>query len=345
MPNTPPINVRPYRYPPKQKDIIEGMVKELMDSWVIRASQSPFSSPIVMVKKKDVFFKLDLRSGYHQIKMKEDDICKTAFRTHEGHYEFLVMPFGLTNAPLTFQSLMNIVFKAFLRKFMLVFFDDILIYSKNLKEHCDHLAQVEYLGHIISAQGVFTYPSKIEAMQKWPIPSTPKQLRGFLAELAYHKLKEAMIKAPMLALPNFEQDFMVETNASGKGIEAMLCQNGHPIAYWSKTLSAKHQALSTYEKEFLAVVAALDKKYSWTGEILKRKGKVVVRNDPELRKELVQHFHDEAIGGHSGAHVTMKKLGSLFYWKGLKKIVKHMIRDCDVCQRQKPDLSAYPGLI
>nr|GFB28281.1 retrotransposon-related protein [Tanacetum cinerariifolium] len=153
---------------------------------------------------------------------------------------------------------------------------------KNLKEHCDHLAQVlqvmkdntlyakrtkcyfvvpwvEYLGHIISAQGVFTYPSKIEAMQKWPIPSTPKQLRGFLAELAYHKLKEAMIKAPVLALPNFEQDFMVETNASGKGIEAMLCQNGHPIAYWSKTLSAKHQALSTYEKEFLAVVAALDK--------------------------------------------------------------------------------------
>ncbi|GJX89623.1 putative mitochondrial protein [Tanacetum coccineum] len=547
MPNTPPINVRPYRHPPNQKDAIEGMVKELMDSGVIRASQSPFSSPIVMVKKKDgtwrmcidyrqlnkhtvkdkfpipvieelidelngsvVFSKLDLRSGYHQIRMKEDDICKTAFRTHEGHYEFLVMPFGLTNAPSTFQSLMNTVFKAFLRKFVLVFFDDILIYSKNLKEHCDHLAQVlqvmkdntlyakkskcyfavpqvEYLGHIISAQGVSTDLSKIEAMQKWPIPSTLKQLRGFLgltgyyrrfikdyasisqplvaltkkdafkwnpsAELAYHKLKEAMVQAPVLALPNFDQEFVVETDASGKGIGAVLCQNGHPIAYWSKTLSAKHQALSTYEKEFLAVVAALDKwkgylldrhfkirtvslkyllnqklttpfqfkwlpkllgydyeivykkgsenvvadalsrmdssgeflqisvssvssgvwdkvkdswkndldtqnlikslehhsykgnKYSWTGEILKRKGKVVVGNDPELRKELVQHFHDEAIGGHSGAHVTMKKLGSLFYWKGLKKMVKQMVRDCDVCQRQKPDLSAYPGLI
>ncbi|GJT86962.1 putative mitochondrial protein [Tanacetum coccineum] len=86
-------------------------------------------------------------------------------------------------------------------------------------------------------------------------------------------------------------------------------------------------------------------KYSWTGEILKRKGKEVVGNDPELRKELIQHFHDEAIGGHSGAHVTMKKLGSLFYWKCLKKMVKQMIIDCDVCQRQKPDLSAYPGLI
>ncbi|GKF15421.1 putative mitochondrial protein, partial [Tanacetum coccineum] len=141
-----------------------------------------------------------------------------------------------------------------------------------------------------------------------------------------------MIKAPVLALPDFDQEFVVETDATGKGIGAVLCQNGHPIAYWSKTLSAKHQALSTYEKEFLAVVAALDKraeisvssvsssvwdkvkdswendleaqnlikplehhsykgnKYSWNGEILKRKRKVVVGNDPGLRKELVQHF-------------------------------------------------------
>nr|GEX61992.1 hypothetical protein [Tanacetum cinerariifolium] len=451
MPNTPPINVRPYRYLPNQKDAIEGMVKELMDSVVIRASQSPFSSPIVMVKKKDdtwrmcidyrqlnkhtvkdkfpipvieeridelngsvVFFKLDLSSGYHQVRIKEDEIYKTAFRTHERHYVFLVMPFGLINAPLTFQSLMNTVFKAFLRKTKCYFV----------------VPRVEYLGHIISAQGVSTDPSKIEAMQKWPLPSTLKQLRGFL-------------------------EFVVETDASGKGIKAVLCQNGHPIAYWSKTLSAKHQALSTYEKEFLAVVAALDKwkgylldrhfkiktyhfslkyllnqklttpfqfkwlpkllgydyeivykkgsenvvvdvllrvdssgeflqiifssvssgvwdkvkdswendldtqnlikslenhsykgkKYSWTGEILKRKGKVIVGNDPELRKELVHHFYDEAIGGHSGAHVTIKKLGPLFYWKGLKKMVKQMIRDCDVCQRHKPDLSAYPGLI
>nr|GEX40310.1 hypothetical protein [Tanacetum cinerariifolium] len=258
---------------------------------------------------------------------------------------------------------------------------DNTLYAKRTK--CYFVVpQVEYLGHIISAQG------------------------------------EAMVKAPVLALPNFEQEFMVETDASGKGIRAVMCQNGHPIAYWSKTFFAKHQALSTYEKEFLAVVAALDKwkgylldrhfkirtnhfslkyllnqkhttlfqfkwmpkllgydyeivykkgnenavadalsrmdskhhsykgsKYSWTGGILKRKGKVVVENDLELRKELVQHFHDEAIGRHSGAHVTMKKLGLLFYWNGLKKMVKHMIRDCNVCQRQKPELSAYPGLI
>lgn len=241
-----------------------------------------------------IFSKIDLRAGYHQLRMAEEDTHKTTFKTHKGHYEFLAMPFGLTNAPSSFQGLMNTVFKPLLRKLILVFFDDILIYSKSLVDHFVHVhavfelmkqyqlyakmskyalgvTKVEYLGHFISAEGVSTDPRKIIVVQKWPLPTNLKQLRGFLGLASYYKrfihgfgiicrplhnmlkregfhwskqayeafstLKQALVSAPVLALPNFSLPFVVETD-SGNGIGAVLMQQGHPIAYIRQVLSS-----------------------------------------------------------------------------------------------------------
>jgi hypothetical protein len=266
-----------------------------------------------------VFSKIDLRSGYHQIRIHPDDIEKTAFRTRYGHYEFLVLPFGLTNAPATFMTLMNDIFRPMLDKFVIVYLDDILIYSKDLREHEQHLRQVleklrqnrlyaklskceffrtevNFLGHIISADGVKTDPDKTAAIREWPQPKDIKELQSFLglcnfyrrfvqhyskitvpltdllqkdkpfiwtpeAETAFQTLKQRMITTPTLKLPDPDCKFTVTTDASDFAIGAVLSQDhGHglqPVAFESRKLDSAEQNYAAHEKELLAIVHAL----------------------------------------------------------------------------------------
>ena len=157
-----------------------------------------------------VFSKIDLRSGYHQLKIRATDVPKTAFRTRYEHYEFVVMSFGLTNAPAAFMRLMNGIFKSYLDLFVIVFIDDILVYSKSRKEHEEHLRivlemlrekklyakfskcefwldSVSFLGHVVSKNGVMVYPSKIEAVKSWVRPTIVTELRSFVGLASYYR--------------------------------------------------------------------------------------------------------------------------------------------------------------
>ncbi|GJT45139.1 putative reverse transcriptase domain-containing protein [Tanacetum coccineum] len=218
IPGTTPVARAPYRLAPSDMQELSNQLQELSDRGFIRPSTSPWGALVLFVKKKDgsfrmcssVYSKIDLRSGYHQLRVRDEDIPKTAFRTRYGHYEFQVMPFGLTNAPAVFMDLINRVCKPYLDKFIIVFIDDILIYSRNKEEHVNHLRIilellkkeklyakfskcdfwihiVQFLGHLIDSQGLHVDPAKIEAVKNWTSPTTPTEIRQFLGLASYYR--------------------------------------------------------------------------------------------------------------------------------------------------------------
>ncbi|GKB69247.1 putative nucleotidyltransferase, ribonuclease H [Tanacetum coccineum] len=352
IPGAEPISKAPYRMAPVELKELKEQLQEMLENGFIRPSVSPWGAPVLFVKKKDgsmrlcidyrelnritirnryplpriddlfdqlqgakYFSKIDLRSGYHQLRVREQDISKTAFRTRYGHYEFLVMPFGLTNAPAVFMDLMNRIFHEYLDKFVIVFIDDILVYSKSEEEHERHLRivleilrqkklyakfskcefwlqQVAFLGHIVSADGIIMDPSKVEAITKWPRPTTVTEVRSFLGLAGYYRrfvegfsrlalpltqlmrkgekfvwtderqesfeeLKRRLVSAPILTLPSGSGGFQIYSDASKKGLGCVLMQHGKVIAYASRQLKPYEVNYPTHDLELAVVVFAL----------------------------------------------------------------------------------------
>ncbi|GJU16157.1 putative reverse transcriptase domain-containing protein [Tanacetum coccineum] len=229
---------------------------------------------------RQVEFRIDLIPGvapvarYRQLLIKEEDIPITTFRTRYGHFEFQVMPFGLTNAPAVFMDLMNRVCKSYLDKFVIVFINDILVYSKDEEEHGKHLKiilellkkerlyakfskcdflldSVQFLGHVIDHSGVHVDPAKIEAIKSWAAPMTPTKVRQFLGLAGYYR------SAPILALPEGTEDFVVYCDVSLKGYGAVIIQREKVIVYASRQLKVLEENYTTHDLGLGAIVFAL----------------------------------------------------------------------------------------
>ncbi|GKE12470.1 putative reverse transcriptase domain-containing protein, partial [Tanacetum coccineum] len=335
----------------KQKRL-EDVPIELPDKGFIRPSSSLWGAPVLFVKKKDgsfrmcidyrglnkltvkncyplpriddlfnqlqgssVYSKIDLRSGYHQLRVREEDIPKTAFRTQYGHYEFQVMLFCLTNTLAVFMDLMNRVCKPHLDKFVIVFIDDILIYSKTKQEHEEYLKlilellkkeelyakfskckfwilKVQFLEHVLDSKGIHVDPAKFESIKDWASPKSPTEIHQFLGlagyyrrfikgflkiaksmtkltqkkvkldwgdkqEASFHLLKDKLCSAPILALPEEAENFIVYCDASHKGLCDVLMQNEKLISYASRQLKIHEKNYTTHDLELGAVVFAL----------------------------------------------------------------------------------------
>ena len=370
-PDSEPFVLRPYRTAINKRPFLQQHIKDMLRHNIIRPSKSPYRSPIVLAEKKDgkprfcvdyrrlnkqtrkdpypipridetldsfygcqYFTTLDLFSGYWQVEIREEDKYKTAFNTMYGHYEFNRMPFGLCNAPSTFQRLMDTVLEEVLRKFALVYIDDLIIYSKTIEEHAFHLTcvfdkleaaglkikrpkclfaqqSVAYLGHIVSSLGNAPDDKKIKAVKEFPVPTNVDKVRSFVGLASYYRrfipnfadkahaltrltrknvawqwgaaeqsafdcIKECLTTTPVLGFPDFSRAFIIQTDACGYGIGAVLSQmqsmppnpgsTEEPnigseaevvIAYTSKHLNDTQSKWSTTEKEAYAIVHAI----------------------------------------------------------------------------------------
>ncbi|GJY68892.1 putative reverse transcriptase domain-containing protein, partial [Tanacetum coccineum] len=363
IPGTTLVARAPYRLAPLEMHELSNQLQELSDRGFIRPSTSLWEAPVLFVKKKDgsfrmcidyqelnkltvknryplpriddlfdqlqgssVYSKIDLRSGYHQLRVVDEDIPKTAFRTRYRHYEFQVMPFGLTNAPAVFMDLMNRVCKPYLDKFVIVFIDDILIYSCNKEEHANHLRIilellkkeklyakfskcdfwiriVQFLGHLIDSQGLHVDPAKIEAVKNWTSPTTPTEIQ---------KQEVYLGRKPRVSLPTAKTEAMSRSgvNAKREGAVVFALKIWRHYLYGTKcTVFTDHKSLqhildqkelNMRQRRWLELLADYD------CEIRYHLGKANVVADALSRKEQIKPLRD---------------LKKLYWWPNMKAIM------------------------
>ncbi|GJR29449.1 putative reverse transcriptase domain-containing protein [Tanacetum coccineum] len=431
IPGASPVVRSPYRLAPSEMLELSNQLKELQEKGFIRPSHSPWGAPVLFVKKKDgsmrmcidyrelnkltiknryplpriddlfdqlqgacCFSKIDLRSGYHQLRVREEDIPKTAFRTRYGHFEFTVMPFGLTNAPAIFMDLMNRVCKPYLDKF-----------------------QVQFLGHVVNHDGIHVDPSKVESVKNWKTPESSTEIRSFLGLAGYYRrfienfskiakpltlltqknktyvwgdkqdeafqiLKEKLCNAPVLALPDGPDDFVVYCDASkqgfGRWIE-LLSDYECEIKYHPGKANVVADALSRKERlkprrvrvmsitihsglktKILEAQSEASKDLKAPTEWLRGLERHFEQRDngeiyffdriwiPSVggvRKLIMDEAHTSRYSVHPGADKMYYDLRDLYWWPGMKRDIAEYVSRCLTCSKIKAEHQKPSGFL
>ncbi|GBG79365.1 hypothetical protein CBR_g29513 [Chara braunii] len=378
-----------YRMSEEELSVLRAQLDDLLEKGWIRSSSSPYRAPVLFVRKKNkdlrlcidyhklnaqtirnvgplpriddllerlggakFFSKLDLKSGYHQLEIQKEDCYKTAFKMQYGHFEWLVMPFSLTNAPTTFQAAMTTEFRHMLDRYVLIYLDDILVYSRSLEEHVEHLRTVlerlrqakykanrdkcefarqklEYLGHYVTPQGIRPLADKIEALRVWPEPTNTTDVRSFMGLAGYYQrfiTGYSRIAAPMTRLQSPKVPFVFDDDArrSFQALKTTMLM-APVLSIYDPALSSDHPPASNYR------IADGYLLFHSRGKDL-----LCVPRDRHLRTRLLGEFHDSRLAGHFGINRTIARLRQRFRWPDLITDVTRYCDSCEVCRRSKP---------